>query len=199
MNTDHKFCLLFSIPVKIWSLKHLAMFFVTCRDAGLNKHKNWYPKKSTEAPQARKKKFSELNREMLWAAQLQAELSGTYGHISWIEAPVCADGAPSQSNAYLLHLHLVLAFKAVCNKRAEPPLLFVLSHISISCCICLTWTCNRGYDTCNWGGLGDNEDSPHLLSCSKHPVMCVSVLRFYHLLGLIRDQNQNQAKGSYRK
>lgn len=86
---------------------------------------------------------------------------------------------------------LLLAFKAVCNKRAEPLLLFVLSHVTISCCICLTWICNRGFDTCNWGGLGDNEDSPHLLSCSEQPVMCVSVFRFYYLLGQTRDQNQN--------
>lgn len=94
---------------------------------------------------------------------------------------------------------LVHTFKSVCNTRAELLLLFVLSHLTTSCCICLTWICNRGYDTCNWGGLGDNEDGPHLLSSSQPPVMCVSDFRFYHLLGLTRDQHQNQAKGSYRK
>lgn len=98
---------------------------------------------------------------------------------------------------------LVLAFKSVSNKRAEPLLLFVLAHITRSCCICLTWICNRGYGTWNWGGLGDNEDGPHSLSCSYQSVMCVLVLRFYllfiYLLGLTRDQNQNQAKCSYRK
>lgn len=99
-KTDQKFCLLLLLPVKIWTLKHLAMFFgrafVTHMDVGLNKHKNW--SKAHKLPKWQTGKFNR-NAFRLHSCRL-----------SLIHAPVCADGATSQSKAYLLHLHIGIYF-----------------------------------------------------------------------------------------
>lgn len=106
--------------------------FVTCMDADLSMHENW-----SRAQKLHKQATDEPDRNAV-AAQLQVSF----------QAHMDTSAGSKLLSVQMVLLHkathifsistLPFAIKSICNKRAKPRLLFVLSHVTISCCICLT-------------------------------------------------------------